>query len=193
MKKSLGANTLVYPTPVWVIGTYGEKNEANVMTAAWGGICCSKPPCVAVSLREATYSHGNIVRNKAFTVNVATEQYAAEVDYFGISTGRNVDKLAVCGLTPKKSELVNAPYLGEFPLILECSLVKIVEIGLHTQFIGEIMDVKCDEAVIGVKDVPDIEKLRPLVFSPGSRRYHAVGDFIGDAFSIGKKYRQKGS
>ncbi len=191
MKKSLSANTLVYPTPVWVIGTYGEKDEANVMTAAWAGICCSKPPCVAVSLREATYSHGNIIRNKAFTVNIATEQYAAEVDYFGISTGRKVDKPATCGLTPVKSELVAAPFIKEFPLILECGLLKVVEIGLHTQFIGEIMDVKCDEEIIGDQDVPDIEKLRPLVFSPVSRRYHGVGDFIGDAFSMGKKYRKK--
>jgi hypothetical protein len=44
MKKSLGPNTLVYPTPVWVIGTYDQNGKANVMTAAWVGICCSNPP-----------------------------------------------------------------------------------------------------------------------------------------------------
>jgi flavin reductase (DIM6/NTAB) family NADH-FMN oxidoreductase RutF len=34
MKKSLGANPLVYPTPVWVIGTYNKDETVNVMTAA---------------------------------------------------------------------------------------------------------------------------------------------------------------
>jgi flavin reductase (DIM6/NTAB) family NADH-FMN oxidoreductase RutF len=53
MKKSLGANTIVPTTPVWVVGTYNQEEKPNVMTAAWGGICCSKPPCLYVSLRKA--------------------------------------------------------------------------------------------------------------------------------------------
>ena len=40
MKKSLGPKTIVYPTPVFVVGTYGQDGKPNVMTAAWGGICC---------------------------------------------------------------------------------------------------------------------------------------------------------
>ncbi len=32
MKESLGANTLVYPTPVWVIGTYNEDEEYDIPT-----------------------------------------------------------------------------------------------------------------------------------------------------------------
>lgn len=40
------------------------------------------------------------------------------------------------------SEIVDAPYVGEFPLILECRLIHSLEIGLHTQFIGEIIDIK---------------------------------------------------
>ena len=62
----------------------------------------------------------------------------------GIASGRDVDKFAVTGLTPVKSELVDAPYAAEFPVVLECRLLHIVEIGLHTQFIGEIIDVKAD-------------------------------------------------
>jgi len=53
VKKSLGPKTLLYPTPVWVVGTYDKEGKPNVMTIAWGGICCSKPPCVAISIRTA--------------------------------------------------------------------------------------------------------------------------------------------
>jgi flavin reductase (DIM6/NTAB) family NADH-FMN oxidoreductase RutF len=189
MKESLGANTLVYPTPVWVIGTYNEDGSANVMTAAWGGICCSKPPCLAVSLREATLTHSNIMRAKAFTVHIGTEKLVAETDYFGISTGRMTDKLADTGLTLGKSDTVDAPLVEEFPLILECSLQQVVEIGLHTQFIGEILDVKADKAILGDKDLPDLELLRPLLFSPVIRKYHGIGNLVGQAFQIGKKFK----
>ena len=77
MKKSLGAKTILYPTPVLVIGTYGADGRANAMTAAWGGIACSKPPCVSVSLRSATASHGNIMARKAFTISLPGEDNAA--------------------------------------------------------------------------------------------------------------------
>src|SRR5512138_304345 len=135
LKKSIGAKTIIYPTPVLVIGTYDKAGKPNVMTAAWAGICCSAPPCVGVSLRKATYSYGNIVERKAFTVNVPSENYVKEADYFGIASGKDEDKLSKAGLTPVRSEVVDAPYIKEFPLILECRLLRAIEIGLHTQFI----------------------------------------------------------
>ncbi len=191
MKKSLGPNPLTYPTPVWAIASYNEDGKANVMCAAWGGICCSKPPCLAVSLREATLTHGNIMKRQAFTVNIGTENFAAEVDYFGLSTGRNIDKFAATKLTATASTLVDAPYIEEFPLIIECKLKQVVEVGLHTQFIGEIVDIKAEESILGDNDLPLIEELHPLIFSPVARRYHGVGSFIGEAFKLGKKFRSK--
>ncbi|MBN2654725.1 MAG: flavin reductase family protein [Nitrospirae bacterium] len=189
MKKSFGAKTLVFPTPVWVIGSYDKAGKPNVMTIAWGGICCSSPTSVAVSIRKATYSYANVSERRAFTVNVPSEKFAKEADYFGIASGRDVDKFAVSGLTPVKSELVDAPYIKEFPMILECKVTNIVEIGLHTQFIGEIIDVKADESVLNEKGLPDIEKVKPIIFSPEMRGYHGVGAFLGNAFSIGKDYK----
>ena len=185
MKHSLGAKTLVYPTPVWVVGTFGPDDKPNVMTAAWGGICCSRPPCVAVSLRAATYTHGNLTRRKAFTISIPSEAHVKQADYFGLVSGRDTDKFAATRLTPVKSELVDAPYVMEFPLVLECRLVHTFELGLHTQFVGEIVDVKAEESVVGVGGLADIAKVRPLVFAPDTQEYYGIGARIGQAFSIG--------
>jgi flavin reductase (DIM6/NTAB) family NADH-FMN oxidoreductase RutF len=188
MKKSLGAKPLALPTPVWIVGTYDGKGKPNVMTVAWGGICCSKPACVNVSLRKATYTYDSIIERKAFTVNIPSEKHVMEADYFGIATGRKTDKFAVAGLTPVKSELVDAPYVEEFPVVLECRMTHKTEIGLHIQFIGEIMDVKAEESVLGgEKGLPDIDKAMPFIFAPGSRTYHGIGKTLGQAFSIGKE------
>jgi flavin reductase (DIM6/NTAB) family NADH-FMN oxidoreductase RutF len=186
MKKSLGAKTIAYPTPVFIVGTYDSAGKANVMAAAWGGICCSKPPCIAVALRKATYTYGSIMERKAFTISIPTEQYVKEADYFGIASGRKEDKFATTGLTAMRSELVDAPYVGEFPFALECRLLHSYEIGLHTQFIGEIMDIKADESVLDESGTPHIEKIKPLIFAPDQRTYHGVGALLGEAFSIGK-------
>ncbi|MGD0954533.1 MAG: flavin reductase family protein [Methanotrichaceae archaeon] len=190
MKKSLGAKTIIYPTPVLVFWTYDKDGKANVMTAAWAGICCSAPPCVGVSLRKATYTYGNIMERKAFTVNVPSVDHAKAADYFGIASGRDVDKLSRAGLTSVKSELVDAPYVKEFPLILECRLLNAVEIGLHTQFIVEIVDVKAEGDVLGDDGLPMIEKVRPIIFAPESWSYHGIGKNLGKAFTIGRGDRE---
>jgi flavin reductase (DIM6/NTAB) family NADH-FMN oxidoreductase RutF len=186
MKESLGAKTLVYPTPVFVVGTYDEAGKPNVMTASWGGICCSQPPCVAVSLRKATYTHGNILARKAFTISIPSEAYVQQADYFGLVSGKGGDKLAAAKLTPVRSELVDAPYVGEFPLILECKLGLVSELGLHTQFVGQILDVKADDSVLAKGGLVDITKVKPLVFAPDSQGYYGIGQFIGRAFSVGR-------
>jgi flavin reductase (DIM6/NTAB) family NADH-FMN oxidoreductase RutF len=186
VKKSLGAKTLLFPTPVLMVGTNDHEGKPNLMNAAWGGICCSQPPCVAVSLRKATYSYAGIVERKAFTVGVASEARMVEADYVGITSGRDIDKFATAGLTPVRSDLVDAPYAAEFPVVLECRLLHLVEIGLHTQFIGEIIDVKADHAVLGDDGLPDILKIKPLIFDTSHKGYHGVGPLLGMAFTVGK-------
>ena len=186
MKKSLGAKTLLFPTPVLMVGTYDQAGKPNLMNAAWGGICNSQPPCVAVSLRKATHSHAAIVERKAFTVGTACEARMVEADFMGLASGRDLDKFAAAGLTPVRSDLVDAPYAAEFPVVLECRLLQIVEIGLHTQFIGEIVDVKADLAVLGEDGLPDISQVKPLVYDTAHKGYHGIGPLLGKAFTVGK-------
>ena len=191
MKKSIGAKTIIYPTPVLVVGTYDAAGKPNVMTVAWGGICCSSPPCVAIALRKATYTYGNIVQQGAFTINIPSEKHARYADYFGMVSGKKTDKFDVSGLTPIKSTLVNAPYIEEFPFALECKLIHQIEIGLHTQFIGEILDIKAEEGVLDEKGMLDIEKVGPFSMLPKPTPTIEWGEFLGEAFSIGQDVKKK--
>lgn len=169
------------------MGTYDAAGKPNIMAAAWGGICCSTPASVGVSLRKATHTYGSIFARKAFTVNIPSDKYVRETDFAGIVSGRDTDKFAVTKLTAVKSDLVDAPYVAEFPLILECRLSHTIEIGLHTQFIGEIIDVKAEEDVLGENGFPDAALARTFSWDPGSRNYFAIGPVLGKAFSIGKE------
>jgi flavin reductase (DIM6/NTAB) family NADH-FMN oxidoreductase RutF len=179
---------MLYPTPVLVVGTYDADGRANVMTAAWGGIACSKPPCVSVSLRAATASHGNILRRRAFTISLPNREQAAAADYFGTVSGRQVDKFAATGLTPVKAQFVDAPYVGEFPFVMECAVIQVHELGLHTQFIGEIKDIKVDDDCRDAGGRIDIRKLDPLAYAPETRVYFALGDAVGPAWELGKAF-----
>ena len=189
MKKSLGARTILQPAPALVVGSYDEAGRANVMTAAWGGIVTSKPPCVGVSLRPNRHSYDAVLKREAFTVNIAPTKYVREMDYFGLVSGRDADKFKVTGLTPVKAELVDAPMVEEFPVTLECRLHDTMEIGVHVQLVGEIVDVKVDEECLGEDGRISMAAVDPCIFSPLEGRYFRLGPEVGEAFSIGKELR----
>lgn len=186
MKKSFGAKTLAFPNPVWCIGSYDAQGRPNLMTVAWGGICCSSPPAVAISLRKATYTYGNIMARMAYTVNIPSVGHVREADYVGMASGKKEDKFQKTGLTPVRSELVDAPCVAEFPMTLECRVIHTHEIGLHTQFIGEILDVKVDEDALNDAGLPDMNKVAPFVYGGEIQAYHGIGAEIGKAFRIGR-------
>jgi flavin reductase (DIM6/NTAB) family NADH-FMN oxidoreductase RutF len=188
MKRSFGARAAAYPLPVFVVGTYDHKGKPNAMVAAWGGICSSDPPSIAISIRPSRYTYRNLMEKMAFTISIPSAKYMTQADYFGIESGENTDKFAVTGLTPLRADHVDAPCIAEFPVILECRVTKHVKIGAHTQFIGEILDVKIDESMLDSEGKPDLSRLQLIGFDVFRSEYYMTGPVVGRAFSAGRKY-----
>jgi flavin reductase (DIM6/NTAB) family NADH-FMN oxidoreductase RutF len=188
-KRSLGPQPLLYPEPVLLVGTYDASGKANVMTAAWGGICSSEPLSVMVAIRPARWTHDALLAKKAFTVSIPSESLVAEADFVGIASGRRYDKFEKCGLTAVRSDLVDAPYVAECPIVLECALSRHMELGVHRVMFGTILDVKADESCLSPDGTyPEMAKVAPLVYDSGSRAYYKVGEMLAQAFSVGKKF-----
>ena len=124
--------------------------------------------------------------------NFETTWFLKEADFVGVVSGKEYDKFKATGLTPDKSTLVNAPIVKEFPYTLECKLVREINLGSHTMFIGEIVGMVADSEVLNPKQLPDIEKVRPMLWgSFGSTAYYTIGSKLGDSFSVGNVLKQK--
>ena len=121
-------------------------------------------------------------------MNIPSEKHLKEADFVGIFSGKSHDKFKETGLTPEKSKLINAPIVQEFPYALECKLVKKIDLGLHTMFIGEIVGMVADSEVLNSDQLPDIEKVRPMLYgSLGNKAYYGIGEKLGTAFDVGRK------
>jgi len=189
--KSLGPSTAAFPTPTWVVATYDKNGRANAMTAAWGGVANSTPASIFVAIRPDRYTYENLLTKREFTICIPSEEYVREADYFGLESGRETNKIEASGLTAVKAEKVNAPYIAEFPMHLECKLADRMNLGSHFVIIGQIVDVKAREEILDHKDSIEIQKLKPIIYSPTDRNYYGVGEEIGTAFSIGKEFKKK--
>jgi len=177
-KRSLGVRAELHPKPALVIGSYDREGKPNIMTAAWIGISNSNPLSIAVSMRPATYSYGNLTETGFFTVNIPSSDMVKYVDYAGRFSGRDVDKFKETGLTPVQAEFVNAPYVKEFPIVIECEITAMHELGSHRQFIGKVIDVKVDEAILDASGKVDVNLLNPLIYGGG--KYYETGSFIAE-------------
>ncbi len=196
MLTSIGAHPFLLPAPVLIVGVYDEFDRPNIMTAAWGGICASQPPCVAVSLRRATWTHHAILERKAFTINLPDENQVAKADLAGIITGapskeenkevEKAHKFQRLQWTPVTAEHVDTPYIAECPVVLEMALRHTLEIGSHTQFVGEVMDIKVAPSMLSPEGLPMPQAIKPILFSPLTREYFSLGPFLARAFSVGK-------
>ena len=102
----------------------------------------------------------------------------------------NPDKFAATGLTPCRSEHVDAPYAAECPIVLECRLLQHVELPSHTLMIGEICNVSALESCMD-GDQPDIFKVDPLVYDAASRHYYRLGGDVCPAYTAGMIYKQQ--
>ena len=185
MRKNFGVKPMVYPMPVFIIGTYDENGVPNAMNAAWGGISEENEITVCLSAdHKTTY---NLIKTGAFTVSMATADYVAECDYLGIETGNKVEnKLTVCGLHTEKSEFVNAPLILELPMALEC---RVKSYDADTcRLTGEIVNVCCDESVLTDGRI-DPDKLRPITYDSANHTYRVIGEIVGKAFCDGLKLK----
>lgn len=176
MKESIGSKTFLYPCPAVGVGTYDAQGKPNVMAVAWTGVVNGNPASISISVRKETHTYGNLMAKMAFTINIASQKYLEQLDLFGKTSGRDTDKFAQTGLTPVRSEFVDAPYVKEFPVILECKVIKAEDLGLHTIFIAEIEDVKVDADCLDEHHLPITKKINPIAYVPGDGTYYALGE-----------------
>ncbi|WP_254059026.1 flavin reductase family protein [Methanogenium sp. MK-MG] len=190
MKKSISPVPLLCPGPVLIICTYGSDGRPDAMTAAWGGICCSEPPCISLGIQQTRYTWENITKHGEFMVCIPSEALVEETDFFGIASGRNLDKFQETGLTPVKSDIIEAPYIEECPIAIACRARNLVPIGSHTLIVGEILSILADEDACGEDGIPDISLVRPLLYDSQKKTYYNIGEPAGRAFSSGMKFRR---
>ena len=192
-KKSLGIKPYIHPLPAFLVASYAPDGKPNMMLASCAGICSIvEPVCLTVSVHSARYSHECILHSKAFTLNVPGSAIIAEADFAALTGGKDVDKFAATGLTPVKSDLVNAPYIAECAINVECELYQTNTVGAFTQMIGKVIDMKVsDNCLTADGAYPDVTKYVPLIVDCGIRVYRAPGEKLGDVTAMGTKFIKK--
>ena len=184
MKVELKGNMKFAPLPVLMIGTYDENGVPNLMNAAWGIQSDYNEVFISLSSHKTT---DNLEKNPYFTVAFATKDTVVESDYFGVESGRKVNKIEKAGFHAVKSEKINAPVFEEYPVTLECKVSSFDDHGLW----GEVVGMAVDEGVLNEAGRIDWSKVQPISYDSSLNKYRVVEEIVGDAFKSGLVIKNK--
>jgi flavin reductase (DIM6/NTAB) family NADH-FMN oxidoreductase RutF len=156
--------TALYPVPLVLVTSVNEQGKPNMITLAWVGTVCSKPPQVAVAIRPGRYSHAVISQTGEFAINIPNEDLLPAVDQCGHLSGARTDKFAQTGLTPEPASQIQPPLIAECPVNLECKLTQTIPLGSHDLFISEIVAVHVDEELLDERGSIDYSKAKAVAY-----------------------------
>ena len=144
-KVDFKGSVILNPVPVVLITSRNKEGKDNVFTVAWIGTVCTKPPMLSISVRPERLSYEYIKETMEFTVNLPSENMVKAVDFCGVRSGRQIDKIKEMGFTMAEGEKVNSPYIDECPISIECQVKQIIPLGTHDVFIAEVVSSHVNE------------------------------------------------
>ena len=150
-----------------LVTSVDEKGTPNIVTLAWAGVVCSDPPTIGLGIRPNRHSHGLIEQSKEFVVNIPSLSILKETDYCGRVSGRDHNKFEETKLTPEPASKVKAPLIKECPVNLECVLEQTVKVGSHDLFLGRVVAVHVEQALLDANGHIDYAKAQPFVYNQG--------------------------
>ena len=184
MKKEIPkdrATYLINHGPTVLLTVYennpNKKTAANIIALAWQMPVSHEPKLLAVSISPLRFSHKLINEAGEFIINIPHKKLIKEVHLCGTTSGRDTDKFALAKFTPMPSPHLKTPLIKECLGHLECRLVKTIELGDHTLFLGEVIGVLVDEEYFDKYWKTDLESFSTL--------HHLGGDIY--TFSGGRR------
>lgn len=107
----------------WALVTAGDKDALNTMTVSWGAVGeLWGKDMATLYIRPQRYTEEFLNKNDYLTVSFYPEDMKKQIHgVCGSKSGRDVDKVKECNLTPVFDE--KAPYFNEAQIVLVCKKV----------------------------------------------------------------------
>ena len=120
-----------------VASKQGDRFNAQIANTVFQ--ITSEPPTVAVSINKSNLTHQFIQESKVFAAAVLCQDTPVSfVGHFGFKSGRDINKLEGVDYRIGKT---GAPLVTENTVAyLEAEVIKEVDLGSHTIFIGSLVD-----------------------------------------------------
>jgi flavin reductase (DIM6/NTAB) family NADH-FMN oxidoreductase RutF len=164
---------LVVPRPIGWISSISAAGVVNLAPFSYFNLISGDPPCI-IYCPNGDHADGgvkdsllNVQETGEFVCNLATYALREQMVLTSKHVPRDVDEMALAGLTPVASVKVKPPRVGESPAALECAYRQTVELppGRRPErsviVMGEIVGIHVSEEIV-VDGKVDVRRMRPV-------------------------------
>lgn len=180
MKKNIGSQLALYPTPATVIGAMNGDKPTWTLVAHVGIIGHDR---VLVSLAAPHFINGCIKETKKLSINIVDEGILPQADYSGSVSGAKVDKSDMFEYDLGET---GTPMIRKSPLTMECSVVDVYNSPNFENFICTINGTYVEEEHLNAQGKIDYSTLKPVLFEFPTYQYLKTGEVIGKCLSFKK-------
>ena len=125
------------PNALALIGS-ASGEEWNAMTASWVTQLSMEPVLIGVGVDNKAVTHRLISEGGSFSVNLWSSEDTRVFVKFSKPAERNGDTL---NGRPVHTGKTGAPIFDEAVAWMDCEIRRAIDLGTHTFFVGEIVDV----------------------------------------------------
>ena len=180
-------SVILNPVPAVLITTKNSEGKENVFTVAWTGTICTKPPMLSISVRPERLSYEYIKETMEFVVNMPSANLVKSLDYCGVKSGRKNDKIKEMNFTMKDCDKINASYIDECPVSIECKVREIIPLGSHDLILADVLCSHVDEKLMDANGKIHLEEGNLITYCHGEY-YPMVKKSLGSfGYSVRKK------
>ncbi len=139
------------PSGLYLVGSRSGFKR-NLMTVNWVSQVSFEPKLLAISIEKTAFTHELITEGQVFALNTVSRADRAIVRKFTKPVEVDADAMTLNGF-PFHGGRTGAPILDQAPAYVDCEVRQTVDVGHHSMFIGEVVDV-------GFQAAEDTEVLR---------------------------------
>lgn len=137
-RRLLGGAPVVLVTTRW-------HGTSNIMPVAWSMPLSIDPPLVGIAVHPSRHTHDMIRFSEEFALNLPSRELLNHVQYFGVLSGREIQKIEASKVPTFSARKVEAPLLEGCVGYIECGLEDALRIGDHTLFVGRVVAVSAEK------------------------------------------------
>lgn len=162
----------VAPRPIALTGTQDREGRANLSPFSFFNVFGSNPACLAISpalsgrTGEPKHTLQNVLATEEFTVSIVNHAMVEQASLASGAFARGVDEFVKAGFTKRPSRLIAPPGVAESPCILECRLLRHLELGgkpaSGNLLIGEVVQVHLRREILDGEGRIDPYRMDPV-------------------------------
>ena len=173
-------NALVAPRPIGWISSHDGYGRLNLAPYSFFNAFNYTPPIIGFASVGHKDTLSNIKATGEFCWSLVTRPLATAMNKTSAMFAEDVDEYSVAGLSPKASEIVDVPHVGESPVSFECKLSQLLQLkgsdgsDLDSWMIfGEVVGVHINKNLLE-NGVYNTAKAEPVLRGGGPGDYFVI-------------------